>query len=201
MAAEFAVAQTFEDSLKSNHIEVGERAFRTLLNIIGEDPMREGLRDTPARAVRAMLELTAGYREEPKKILSTTFAERSDEIVIVRDIEFTSLCEHHLLPFIGTADLGYLPKDRVVGLSKLPRLVLAFARRLQIQERMTREIAEAIALYLDARGVAVIIKAKHLCMGCRGVKQPSAEMITSAMLGVFRDNGAARNEFLQLTRA
>ncbi|MGE0131913.1 MAG: GTP cyclohydrolase I FolE [Blastocatellales bacterium] len=181
--------------------ELAVECVRFLINYLGEDSERDGLLRTPERVVSALCEMTAGHAEDPAQILGTTFDEYSDEMIIVRGVKFTSLCEHHLLPFIGSCDLAYLPSSRVVGLSKLPRLVLAFARRLQIQERMTRQIAEAIQEHLDARGVAVIIKAQHLCMACRGVKQPSAEMITSAMLGVFRDNEAARNEFLQLTRA
>ena len=194
MAFEPANSQVLEYS-------IGESAVAQLLGFLGEDVKRDGLRDTPARVVKALREMTDGYNHSPIEILGRTFDETSDEMIIVRGIEFTSLCEHHLLPFIGTANVGYLPTDRVVGLSKIPRLVLCFARRFQIQERMTRQIAEAIDSALAPRGVAVTITARHLCMGCRGVKQPAAEMITSAMLGAFRADQAARNEFLQLVRA
>jgi GTP cyclohydrolase I len=178
-------------------VDDAERSVSVLLRAIGENPQRDGLRDTPARVVRALREMTSGYDDDPEEILSKTFAEHSDELIILRNIEFYSICEHHLLPFYGTASVGYLPGD-VVGISKLARLVHCFARRLQIQERLTRQIADAIALHLHARGTAVIIKAHHLCMGCRGVRQPSTELITSAMLGTMRQDPVTRSEFLQL---
>src|SRR5881398_368459 len=142
--------------------------------------------------------MTAGYTEDPAEILSRTFDESSDELVILRGISFYSTCEHHLLPFYGTATVGYLP-GKVVGISKLARLVECFARRLQIQERMTRQIAKAVETHLDARGVGVILRAHHLCMGCRGVRQETTEMVTSAMLGTLRNDAMARAEFLRLT--
>lgn len=147
-----------------------------------------------------MLEMTLGYQEDPKEILSRTFDEKSDEVVILRGIEFTSLCRHHLLPFSGTADVGYLPGEtgKVVGLSKLARLVDCFARRLQLQERMTRQIAESLMGHLNARGAAVVVRAKHSCMACRGVKKASATMVTSCCLGAFREDGRLRSEFLTL---
>jgi len=176
----------------------GEAAVVSLLRMIGEDPTRDGLRDTPRRVVQALLEMTAGTREEPSEILSTTFEESSDELIVLRGIEFHSTCEHHLLPFYGTASIGYLPGD-VVGISKLARLVHCFARRLQIQERLTRQIASAVSEHLNARGVAVVVRAHHLCMGCRGVRLPSTELVTSAMLGALRDDAVTRAEFLRLS--
>lgn len=179
--------------------ESAVEAMRYVLTLLGEDPERDGLRDTPERVIRALVEMTAGRDQEPKQILETTFDEPCDEIVLVTGIRFTSLCEHHLLPFVGTADVGYLPDRRVVGLSKLPRLVECFARRLQVQERMTRQIAEAIQEHLRPLGVAVVVRAHHSCMGCRGVRQQDARMVTSAMLGAFRTEAAARAEFFQLS--
>ena len=175
-----------------------ETAVRVLLKLIGEDPDREGLRDTPKRVTKALCEMTAGLHQDPKSVLGTMFSETSDQMVIVRGIHFTSLCEHHLLPFVGTAVVGYIPNGRVVGLSKIPRLVNIFARRPQVQERMTNQIAEALQQYIDPLGVAVIVKAKHACMGCRGVRQTEAEMITSCLMGCLKTDSAARNELLQL---
>lgn len=174
-----------------------ELAVRTLLQHIGEDPERDGLRDTPARVVKAFLEMTAGYDESPADILSTTFSEHSDELIVLRGIDFHSTCEHHLLPFQGVAHVGYLP-GKVVGISKLARVVHCFARRLQIQERMTQQVAQAIETHLEARGVGVIIAAHHSCMGCRGVKLPATQLVTSAMLGTLRNHAETRSEFLQL---
>ena len=172
-------------------------AVSTLLRFIGEDPSRDGLVDTPERVVRAWREMTSGYGEDPAEILSRTFEETSDELVILGGISFYSTCEHHLLPFYGTASVGYLP-GKVVGISKLARLVQCYARRLQIQERMTKQIASAIATHLEARGVGVVIKAHHLCMGCRGTRQPATQMVTSSMLGTLRDDAVSRSEFLRL---
>lgn len=177
-----------------------ERAITTLLTLIGEDPQREGLIDTPKRVLKAWREMTSGYREDPGEILSRTFDEPSQEMVVLRGISFHSVCEHHLLPFHGTASVGYLP-GKVVGISKLARLVDCFARRLQIQERLTRQIAEAIEGHLEARGVGVMIRARHLCMGCRGVKLPDTELLTSAMLGMLGEDTSARAEFLRLSGA
>jgi GTP cyclohydrolase I len=174
-----------------------ESAVATILRFIGEEPSRDGLLDTPGRVVRAWREMTAGYSEDPAEILARTFDESSDELIILRGITFYSVCEHHLLPFYGTAAVGYLP-GRVVGISKLARLVNCFARRLQIQERMTRQIADSIAEHLGARGVGVIIRAHHLCMGCRGVRQEETQMVTSAMLGTLRSDASSRAEFLRL---
>ena len=172
-----------------------EEAITTLLRYVGEDPSRDGLRDTPGRVARAWREMTSGYDDDPAVILGRTFEESSDEMIILRGISFYSTCEHHLLPFYGTATIGYLP-GKVVGISKLARLVECFARRLQIQERMTRQIAEAVETHLGARGVGVILRAHHLCMGCRGVRQEETEMVTSSMLGTLRSDATSRSEFL-----
>lgn len=174
-------------------------SVKILLQYLGEDADREGLKDTPDRVLRALNEMTHGYNEDPAKILSKVFAEQYDEIVILRKIPFISLCEHHLLSFIGTVDIGYLPSGKgVVGLSKLARLVDCFARRLQVQERLTKQIAEAIEQHLEAKGVGVIVRAGHTCMSCRGVMKHGSEMVTSSMLGVFREKPEARAEFLAL---
>jgi len=184
-------------ALPSEHS--AEQAVATLLRFIGEDTSRDGLLDTPSRVVRAWREMTAGYGEDPAEILSRTFEESSDEMVVLRGISFFSTCEHHMLPFYGTASVGYLP-GRVVGISKLARLVNCFARRLQIQERMTRQIAESVEQHLDARGVGVVIRAHHLCMGCRGVRQEETEMVTSSMLGTLRRDPTSRAEFFRLCK-
>ncbi len=173
-----------------------EQAAKTLLKFIGEDPEREGLKKTPERIIRSLAELTSGYKQNPTEILSTTFSDACDEMIIVRDIRFWSLCEHHMLPFHGTATVGYLPKDRIVGLSKIGRLVHCFARRLQVQERLTQDIANALMNNLKPYGVGVIVKASHLCMEMRGVRTPG-EMVTSCLLGAFREVGT-RNEFLSM---
>lgn len=180
-------------------MELGATAVRLLLEMMGEDPTREGLRDTPERVARAYMEMTSGYDTRPGDILETTFDVSYDEMVILKDIHFISLCEHHMLPFTGEAHVGYMPGERVVGLSKMARLVHCFARRLQVQERMTQQVAEAMMTHLKPRGVAVIVQAHHSCMSCRGVKQESSKMVTSAMLGSMRD-AAQRAEFLQLIR-
>jgi GTP cyclohydrolase I len=171
-----------------------------LLEFFGEDPNRDGLRDTPKRYLKAWGELLAGYKADPKEILTRTFEEDCDEMVICRDIDFHSTCEHHLLPFTGTAHVGYLPSDagRVVGLSKMARLVDCFARRLQVQEKLTRQVAQAMMEHLQPLGVGVIVVAKHSCMSCRGVQKQNAEMVTSVTLGAFRDQNPVRTEFLNL---
>ena len=165
------------------------------LEYVGENPAREGLHETPRRVVKALEELTEGYRQAPAEILSKVFTETYDELVILRDIEFWSLCEHHMLPFHGRAHIAYIPKGKVVGISKLARLVHCFSRRLQVQERMTQEIAKAIEEHLRPLGVGVVVEATHLCMALRGVKTP-ANMTTSCLLGALRDK--ARPEFLRL---
>lgn len=173
-----------------------EDAVRILLEHVGEDPSRDGLRDTPGRVVKAWGEMTCGYRDDPAEILSTTFDVDCDEMIVVRDLTFASLCEHHVLPFVGIASICYIP-GKVVGLSKLARLLDCFARRLQVQERLTSDIADAIEAHLDPVGVGVIIRAHHSCMAIRGVRKPG-EMITSTMRGALRDKPEARAEFLAL---
>lgn len=175
-----------------------EDTVRRQLQFIGEDPRREGLIDTPKRVIKALVEMTRGYEQNIDEILSTTFDIQYDQVVVLRDIRFTSLCEHHMLPFVGEASVGYLAGKKVLGLSKLARLVHAFASRLQVQERLTTQIAEALVDHLKPRGVAVVIKAAHMCMQCRGVRQQGAEMVTSAMLGRFRENAELRSEFMAL---
>lgn len=174
-----------------------EHAIRTLLGEIGEDPQRAGLVATPARVRRMYAELTEGYRTDPDALLNgASFAVDYDEMVVVRDIEFYSLCEHHLLPFYGRAHVGYLPRGRVIGLSKIPRIVDMYAHRLQVQERMTQQVAGFLMDRLDPKGVACVIEATHLCTMMRGVRKQQATMVTSAMLGTFRSDARTRGEFL-----
>lgn len=180
--------------------QIAQSAITTLLQFIGEDPARDGLLDTPARVVKAWRELTAGYRQIPEEILGRVFDVDCDELVMLRNVAFFSMCEHHMLPFYGKATVGYFP-GKVVGISKLARLVECFARRLQVQERMTHQIADAVMTHLDAVGVGVVIKAHHLCMGCRGVRQTGTDMLTSVMRGRLRDDDKARNEFMQALNA
>ena len=178
-----------------------DRYFKALLKEIGEDPLREGLVDTPKRTARALKFLTQGYNQKLEDIVGKAiFTTKNDEMVIVRDIELYSLCEHHLLPFIGRAHVAYLPDRKVIGLSKIPRIVDMFARRLQIQENLTRQIADSVLKMTDAKGVGVVIEAKHLCMMMRGVKKQNSSMTTSAMLGRFREDSRTRTEFLTLIR-
>lgn len=180
--------------------EEAEAAVRTLLSWAGDDPDREGLRDTPARVVRAYEEYFAGYTQDPFDILQRTFEEIDgyDEMIVLRDIRFESHCEHHLAPIIGVAHIGYLPTTRVVGISKLARIVEVYAKRLQIQEKMTAQIANIIDEVLKPAGVAVTIEAEHQCMTCRGVHKPGVTMTTSRMLGAFRKNEKTRREFLAI---
>jgi GTP cyclohydrolase I len=175
-----------------------EDAVRTLLAWAGDDPRRQGLKDTPSRVARAYKEWFKGYDENPEAMLKRTFNETAgyDEIITLRDIPFQSFCEHHLAPITGFAHIGYLPRGRVVGISKLARVVDAFARRLQIQERLTAQIADVIQKVLQPEGVAVVIKATHGCMTTRGVQKHGSGMVTSRMLGCFRDNPATRHEFM-----
>ena len=177
-----------------------EQAVRTLIQWAGDDPAREGLLDTPGRVVRAYEEYFQGYNADPEEILKRTFEEVEgyDEMVLLRDIRFESHCEHHMAPIIGKAHVAYLPKNRVVGISKLARVVELYAQRLQIQEKMTAQIAGAINDVLQPDGVAVIIEAAHQCMTCRGVHKPGVTMVTSKMLGAFRENQATRREFLSM---
>jgi GTP cyclohydrolase IA len=178
--------------------EQAEEAVRTLIRWAGDDPQREGLRATPGRVVRAYEEWFAGYADHPHEYLKRTFEETGgyDEVVVLRDIRFESHCEHHMAPVIGRVHIGYLPRNRVVGISKLARLVEVFARRLQIQEKMTAEIAGCLEDVLKPHGVAVIAEATHQCMTTRGIHKPGVSMVTSRMLGVFRDNAETRQEFL-----
>ncbi len=177
-----------------------EAAVRVLLRWAGEDPLREGLKDTPRRVVKSYDEFFQGYVDDPVAMLSRTFAEVEDydEIVLLRDIRFESHCEHHMVPIIGRAHVAYLPRRRVVGISKLARVVDVYARRLQIQERLTAQIANTIDQVLQPHGVAVILEAGHQCMSTRGVHRPGVSMVTSRMLGVFRDNSDTRKELLAM---
>ena len=179
-----------------------EAAVRTLIRWAGDNPDREGLLDTPGRVVRSYKELYAGYEIEPRQYLERTFEEVGgyDQMVVLKDIRFVSFCEHHMLPVVGIAHVGYLPTNRVVGISKLARVVRGFARRLQIQEKMTAEIAAAIQEVLQPAGVGVVIEAEHSCMTLRGVDVPGASLTTSTLLGVIRDDPRTREEFLSLTR-
>ena len=178
--------------------EAAKRTIVELLKAIGEDPEREGLRNTPDRVSRMYAELLSGYGSDPQKIINgALFNINYDEMVLVRDIEFYSLCEHHMLPFIGRAHVAYLPAGKVIGLSKIPRIVDMYARRLQVQERMTRQIADLLQQTLAPQGVAVVVEAMHLCSMMRGVKKHDARMTTSAMHGAFRANLATRQEFLE----
>ncbi len=175
-----------------------ERAVREILIAVGEDPDREGLLETPSRVARMYAEVFSGLRKDPSLHLKKVFTEKYDEVVLVRDIEFCSMCEHHLLPFTGKAHIGYLPAGKVVGLSKLARVVEEVAQRPQVQERMTETIADLLESELAARGVAVVLEATHSCMTMRGVKKPGSLCMTSAMRGVFRDNLSSRAEILGL---
>ena len=179
-----------------------EDLVRQLLHEIGEDPQREGLVGTPERVGRAMRFLTRGYGQDVDELLNGAYFKVDyDEMVIVKDIEVYSLCEHHLLPFFGKCHVGYLPSDRVIGLSKIPRIVDVFARRLQVQERLTQQIAETVDNKIRPKGVAVVVEAQHLCMLMRGVEKRQARIMTSAMLGKFRDDQRSRSEFLHLVGA
>jgi GTP cyclohydrolase IA len=180
--------------------ETGEIASHVheILRLIGEDPEREGLMKTPTRVEKSLLFLTNGYRRDVEEIVNgAIFEEPTDEMVVVKNIDLYSLCEHHLLPFYGKAHVAYLPKGRIIGLSKIPRIVDAFARRLQVQERLTTQIAECVNEHLRPRGVAVVIEAYHLCMAMRGVEKQNAFATTSAMLGAFREDRGTRAEFLE----
>jgi GTP cyclohydrolase I len=175
-----------------------EEAIRTLLTAFGEDACREGLERTPERVARMWDELLAGYRVDPYALINeAVFDVEYDQMVIVKDIEYYSMCEHHLLPFLGRAHVAYIPTDKVIGLSKIPRVVDLFARRLQVQERMTRQIADFLEAAIHPQGVAVVVEGLHLCSKIRGVKKSSARMVTSAMTGSFQKNELTRNEFLE----
>lgn len=174
-----------------------EQAVRQILRAVGEDPTREGLRDTPARIARSYDELLAGYRMDPVELINEAlFDVAYDDMVLVRDIEFFSLCEHHMLPFVGRAHVAYIPKGKVIGLSKIPRIVDLFSRRLQVQERMTRQISDFVCEAINPLGAGVVVEALHMCSMMRGVKKHDARMTTSTMVGTFRSNAATRQEFL-----
>jgi len=195
----------FDDDYDIKAMDIVNMDFESLRNAVteiikgvGEDPKREGLRNTPDRVSRMYAELLSGYNADPEKIINgALFHINYDEMVLVRDIEFYSLCEHHMLPFLGRAHVAYLPAGKVIGLSKIPRIVDMYARRLQVQERMTRQIADLLQQTLEPQGVAVVVEAMHLCSMMRGVKKHDARMTTSAMHGAFRANLATRQEFLE----
>jgi GTP cyclohydrolase I len=179
-----------------------ERLIRDLLKEIGEDPNREGLEKTPARVAKAWEYLTSGYHQNVNDVLNMAlFTEEYDEMVVVKDIDLYSVCEHHLLPFFGKCHIAYMPSNKIVGLSKLPRLVEMFARRLQVQERLTTQIAQTLNEVLQPRGVAVVVEALHLCMLMRGVEKQNSKAVTSAMLGAFRDRPETRAEFMELIKS
>jgi GTP cyclohydrolase I len=186
---------------KPNHERAIAAHVREIIRLVGEDPEREGLRKTPERYEKALKFLTSGYHQNVDHVLNgAAFSVTYDEMVVVKNIEFFSLCEHHLLPFFGKAHIAYLPSKKVIGLSKIARLVNMFARRLQIQERMTSQIADALKEKIAPQGVGVIIEARHLCMQMRGVEKQHGQAVTSAMLGAFRENKQTRDEFLALIR-
>ena len=189
-----------QDSTSAPTREEAEAAVRVLLQWAGDNPGREGLQDTPARVARAFEDWFSGYRDDPVQVLQRTFAETDgyDEMVVLRDVRVESHCEHHLAPILGRAHVAYLPDKRVVGISKLARVVETYAKRLQIQEKMTAQIANSIQDVLQPRGVAVVVEAEHQCMTTRGVQKPGTSLITSRMLGLFRRNDATRREFLSL---
>src|SRR5215468_1488101 len=189
--------QSFYRNSRPERAEV-EAAIRTIIRWAGDDPSREGLIETPARVVRALEEFFSGYGEDPEEILQKSFDETEgyDEMVVLRDVRFESHCEHHIAPIVGQVAVAYVPRGRVVGISKLARVVQAFARRLQIQEKLTAQIANTIDAVLKPKGVAVVIKAVHHCMTTRGVHKPDSSLVTSRMLGCFRDNALTRREFL-----
>ena len=178
-----------------------EQQFKEIIQALGEDLQRDGLKDTPKRAAKALRFITQGYQQSIATIVNgALFESDSDEMIIVKDIELYSLCEHHLLPFIGKCHVAYLPRDKIIGLSKIPRLVDMYARRLQVQERLTKQIADTVASVTNASGVGVIIEAKHLCMMMRGVEKQNSVMTTSVMLGTFRQDRRTRAEFLSLVQ-
>ncbi|MBN1516177.1 GTP cyclohydrolase I FolE [Candidatus Sumerlaeota bacterium] len=193
-----AAAVSGDDGMPADTLKI-EPQIREMLSRMGEDPDREGLLKTPERASRALSFLTSGYRTDVERVINNAiFTEESDEMVIVKDIEFFSLCEHHMLPFFGKAHIGYIPKGKVIGLSKVARIVDVFSRRLQLQERMTLQIAECLREHLQPLGVGVITEAQHLCMMMRGVQKHESVALASAMLGAFRTSAQTRNEFLSL---
>ena len=208
MAIGLYKADSLDDLPDDNELpeSEGSREFESLvhreLQLLGEDPQREGLVRTPARVARAMKFLTQGYSSSPQEVVGNgIFAEEHDNMIMVRDIELYSMCEHHMLPFFGKAHVAYIPNGRIVGLSKIPRIVDVFARRLQVQERLTEEIAEGLCSVLRPSGVGVVIEAYHLCMMMRGVQKQNSKTITSALRGVFREDPKTRDEFLRLAHS
>ncbi len=196
--ANVGVATLPIDQAPENPQAAVEGAVRLILEAIGEDPERQGLQRTPTRVAKAYAELTSGYHVDPQALINDAVFDVSyDEMVLVKDIDFYSLCEHHLLPFYGKVHVAYIPNGKVIGLSKIPRIVEMFARRLQVQERMTQEIAEFLNETLDAQGVAVVVEGHHMCAAMRGVKKANTRMTTSAMLGSFKHNPQTRSEFLE----
>ncbi len=193
-------AETFASGCDRPTRDGAEEAVRTLIRWAGDDPSREGLLDTPARMVKAYEEYFSGYNSNPDEILKTTFEETNgyNEMIVLRDISFSSHCEHHIVPIIGKAHIAYLPNERVVGISKLAHVVEAFARRLQIQERLTAQIADKLNDILKPKGVGVVLECVHHCMTTRGIKQAGASLVTSTMIGGFREDAATRREFLAL---
>ena len=192
---------TTSDAKKAAPNDAIAPLVRKMLRELGEDPAREGLVKTPSRVAKAMRFLTQGYRQDPRDVLNgAVFEEVVDEMVVVRDIELYSLCEHHMVPFFGKCHVGYLPKGKILGLSKIPRLVDVYARRLQVQERLTNQIASALFDLLAPRGVGVVIEARHLCMMMRGVEKQNSRAVTSCMLGLFRSDARTRAEFLEFLR-
>jgi len=175
-----------------------ENAVRAILEAVGENPQREGLKDTPMRVGRMYQELLAGFSHNPKEHLQSVFTEKCDEVILLRDIPFYSICEHHLMPFIGKAHIAYLPDEKVLGVSKLARIVDCFARRLQVQERLTAQIADFLTENLAPQGVAVVLEASHSCMTIRGIKKPGSTMVTSALRGIFKKDPRSRAEVLSL---
>ena len=185
--------------MNGDNMEKIKLIISDLLKEIGEDSEREGLIKTPHRVAKSWMTFAQGYKQTPEEVVGdAVFNERCDEIVVVKDIDFFSLCEHHLLPFKGVAHVGYLPKEKIIGLSKIPRIVDIYARRLQVQERLTQQVADALQDVLSPKGVAVVIEAEHLCMQMRGVEKKSSFMITSAVRGAFRENNKTREEFLSI---
>lgn len=195
---EFHNLKSHKGSIVENNREF-EQTITKMLELIGEDPTREGLLKTPSRVAKALQFLTEGYHQDPKEILNQAlFTSSNDEMVVVRDIEFYSMCEHHMLPIIGRAHVAYIPDGRVVGLSKIPRIVNVFARRLQIQEQMTEQIADAILETINPKGVAVVLHARHMCMEMRGVQKINSTTVSSALRGLFKSDHRTRSEFYNI---
>lgn len=184
----------------SRKLEGAESALRELFNVLGEDAKRDGLQETPFRFIKALAEHTVGYRENPAKHLEKTFDVEHNDLVLVKDIPFNSLCEHHLAPFVGKVHIAYIPTDKITGLSKFGRVVEGYAKRLQVQERLTQQIADAIETVLKPQAVAVIVEAEHTCMSGRGIKKHGASTVTSTMRGAFQTDASARAELMQLIR-